>query len=74
MGVTELDMEKEFIGKLVHDLGGDTARVVSEIYSPPRVAAAAKKLSKFCLLPGFSLDLTTCDESYRGTSLKRNFA
>ena len=36
--------------------------VVSEIYSPPRVTAAAKLLSELRVIPGFALDLTTADE------------
>ena len=33
--------------------------MVSEFYSPPRVAAAAKLLPELGVIPGFSLDLTT---------------
>ena len=33
--------------------------VVSEIYSPPRVTAAAKLLPEIKVFPGFALDLTT---------------
>ena len=36
--------------------------VVSEIYSPSRVTAAAKLLPEFRVTPGFALDLTTADE------------
>ena len=36
--------------------------VVSEIYSPPRVTAAAKLLPKLRMIPGFALDLTTAHE------------
>ena len=35
---------------------------VSEVYSPPRVAAAASKLRHLDIDPGLSLDLTTCDD------------
>jgi hypothetical protein len=35
---------------------------VSEIYSPPRVSAAAKLLPEPRCVPGFALDLTTKDE------------
>ena len=56
--------------ELVDLLGGDAKRyrkqrrkqlkvMVSEFYSPPRVAAAAKLLPQLGVLPGFSLDLTT---------------
>ena len=36
--------------------------VVSEIYSPPRVTAAAKLLPELRILTGFALDLTTVNE------------
>ena len=36
--------------------------VVSDIYSPPRVTAAAKLLPELRAIPGFALDLTTADE------------
>ena len=48
--------------KLVRDLGGDARRMVAEIYSPPRVTAAAKRLPHYGLLPGFAFDLRTSDE------------
>ena len=38
-------------------------RLVSEIYSPPRVTAAAKGLPSFGCTPGFAMDLTTKDEN-----------
>ena len=58
---------------LAMQFGGDTKSnvkalrkhyraVVSEVYSPPRVAAAAATLSKLDIDPGLSLDITTCDE------------
>ncbi len=34
---------------------------VAEIYSPPRVTAAAKILHELRLIAGFALDLTTAD-------------
>ena len=40
-------------------------KLVSEIYSPPRVTAAAKLLPELRCVPGFALDLTTVDESGR---------
>ena len=52
-------LEKEFLLKLTRDLGGDTAQVVSEMYSPPRVTSAAGKLRHLGIVPGFALDLTT---------------
>ena len=65
------DDEREIIA-VIRSLGGDghkyrrerqraVKRVVSEIYSPPRVAAAIKLLPELRLIPGFSLDLTTAD-------------
>ena len=35
---------------------------MSEVYSPPRVTAEARRRPQYGLLPGFALDLTTCDE------------
>jgi hypothetical protein len=37
-------------------------KLVSEIYSPPRVTAAAKLLPSLDCVPGFAMDLTTLDE------------
>ena len=64
--------DREIIG-IVKSLGGDGGKyrrerkrairqVVSEIYSPPRVTAAAKLLPELRLIPGFALDLTTVNE------------
>jgi len=39
--------------------------VVSEIYSPPRVTAAAKLLPELKLIPGFAHDLTVADSDGR---------
>ena len=61
------------IMELVRELGGNSSTyqrergralraVVSEIYSTPRVTAAAKMLPSLGILPGFALDLTTADE------------
>jgi hypothetical protein len=58
--ITEAD--KNFIYQLARDLGADAERSVSEIYSPPRVTAAAQKLKWLHVLPGFALDLSTTDE------------
>ena len=41
---------------------GALKKLVSEIYSPPRVTAAAKLLPCLDCTPGFALDLTTLDE------------
>ena len=38
-------------------------RIVSEVYSPPRVAAAAKLLPPLRVSPGASLDLTVNQEN-----------
>ena len=62
--------------KLVNELGGGPRsycrerakkinRIVAEIYSPPRVTAAAKLLPSLKLCPGFALDLTTTDDDGR---------
>ena len=40
-------------------------RIVSEIYSPPRVTAAAKLLPELRCVPGFAIDLTVEDEHGR---------
>jgi hypothetical protein len=61
------------VKELVQALGGDPDKhwrrtvkklkaVVSEIYSPPRVTAAAKLMPDSGIIPGFALDLTTTDE------------
>ena len=66
-------LDKEIL-RVVRDLGGnvqtykherrrDLARVVSEVYSQPRVTAAAKLLPRLRLIPGLALDLTTEDEN-----------
>ena len=41
------------------------SRIVSELYSQPRVSAAAKMLPSLKCLPGFALDLSTLDEHGR---------
>ena len=48
--------------QMAQGLGGDAYRLVSEIYSPPRVTAAARRLN-LGLLPGFAFDLTCEDEN-----------
>ena len=40
-------------------------RILSEVYSPPRVTAAIKMLPSLRLIPGFALDLITTDEDGR---------
>ena len=50
-----------------HEQGARTLQeryraVVSEVYSPPRMAQAAATLAKLRIEPGLSLDITTCDE------------
>jgi hypothetical protein len=52
-----------FIMQLAKDLGGDAQKVVSDIYSPPRVTAAAARLKHFGIAPGFAMDLRTNDEN-----------
>ena len=39
--------------------------MVAEIYSPPRVTAATNLLPELRCIPGFALDLTTCDSEGR---------
>ena len=69
---TEIAEDEREIIAVIRSLGGDGRRyrrerqravnkVVSEIYSPPRVAAAIRLLPELRLIPGFSLDLTTAD-------------
>ena len=36
-------------------------RIVSEVYSPPRVTAMLRRMTDHGLTPGLALDLTTCD-------------
>jgi len=48
--------------KLTHDLGGEAERTVSEIYSPPRLTDVARRKPRLGIVPGFALDLTTCNE------------
>ena len=64
----------ERIWLAVHSLGGDghayrreragAARaVVAEVYSAPRVAAAAGRLPKYAMMPGLALDITIDDDT-----------
>ena len=66
---TEIGEDEREIIAVIRYLGGDghryrrerqraMNRVVSEIYSPPRVAASINLLPELRLIPGFSLDLT----------------
>ena len=65
-------IDKE-INSLVRSLGGAQGKYqrekkaatnrLAEIYSPPRISAAAKLLPSLGCLPGFALDLTTNDEN-----------
>ena len=65
--------QDEEVLAVVRQLGGSTSgylkerrsavlKLVSEIYSPPRVTAAAKLLPELRCVPGFALDLTTMNE------------
>ncbi len=67
------DHDKQILA-LVQSLGGQRERykreraralrgIVSEVYSPPRVTAAAKLMPSMQMLPGLTLDLTTKDEN-----------
>lgn len=51
------------VGAYRHQREQTAKRTVSEVHSRPRVAAAAKLFRGYKVLPGFSLDLTTCKES-----------
>ena len=57
-----VNRDKGFPMKLAYDLGVGPV-TVSEMYSPPRVAEAARRLRHLGIAPGFSLDLTTTDEN-----------
>ena len=61
-GRTHLSNEKRFLMQMARDLGADPQNVVSEIYSPPRVTDAARRLN-LGIAPGFAFDLTTVDEN-----------
>jgi len=54
--------EKQFLLQMARDIGAEGAEIVSEIYSPPRVTEAARRLN-LGLTPGFAFDLTTVDEN-----------
>ena len=45
-------------GKYKHEREAAIRAVVSEIYSPPRGAAAKKRLPEFKIIHGFALDLS----------------
>ena len=53
----QLDADQRFIYQFVRDTGGDHMKVVSEIYSPPRVTAAAASLPEYGIDPGTAMDL-----------------
>ena len=57
MNVTEEDLKETL--NIVRSLGGDAKRMIAEIYSPPRVTAAARKLPHLGIVPGFAMDLRT---------------
>jgi len=72
MGAFEENEDDEIALLLVTQFGGSGRgyvrerkqsyrRIVSELYSPPRVAAMTKMLPSLKLLPGVSFDLTTLD-------------
>ena len=64
-----MDVEPETDTEMLHvlmSLGMPRARasaVASEIYSPPRITAMARARPSLGVLPGFALDLSTCDEA-----------
>ena len=57
-----------------HERRGTLRRTVSEVYSPPRVAAAAKLPPSLRIVPGASLDITVNQENGEpwGFDLKGN--
>ena len=57
------DREEKFLLQMARDLGGDAPQIVSEIYSPPRVTGAARRLKSLGLTAGFAFDLTSTDEN-----------
>ena len=75
MDTHEIQCEKVSIMRLVNQLGGDAKKYVkklkkqngkratTEVYSPPRVTAWAKRMPGFSIVPGLALDLTTVDEN-----------
>ena len=74
--VVQIRERNDEILNVVRALGGNTGKyqrerraaikaVVSEIYSPPRVTAAAKLLPELKIIPGFALDLTGADSDGR---------
>ena len=74
--VSELKEQDQVIMSVINALGGNAGKykrerkaairaVVSEIYSPPRVTAAAKLLPELKIIAGFALDLTVADSDGR---------
>ena len=66
---------------VIESMGGSTSRykkerkkgvraLISDIYSPPRVTAAAKMLPELRCIPGMAFDLTTTDEQGRPWDLE----
>ena len=45
--------------------------IVAEVYSPPRVTAAARRLPRYGLEPGLALDITVDDETGRPYDFNR---
>ena len=71
--ISEVDRE---IMTLINNLGGNPRQyrrerkrtvkaIVAELYSGPRVTKALKMLPELKMIPGFALDLTTCDADGR---------
>ena len=70
--VAQVKEQDQEIMSVIKALGGNTGRykretkagiraVVSEIYSPPRVTAAAKSVPELQVILGFAFDLTVAD-------------
>ena len=54
-----LTPDQRFLHTFLKDLGGDAQRVLSEVYSVPRVTEVARRLPHHDILPGFAMDLRT---------------
>ena len=69
----EVKKDNDEILSIIKELGGNARgyarerrtavnRIISEVYSAPRITTAAKMLPHLGVLPGFALDLTTNHE------------
>ena len=58
------------VGKYRRDRQRGIRAIVAEVYSPPRVTAAAKLLPELKLIPGLAFDLTSNDVDGRAWNLE----